>query len=299
MAFTLHGHRGARALAPENTLPGFACALAIGVDILELDVGLTADDVVVVTHDLVLNPDLTRLADGSWIAAPGPPIRSLSVVELAAYDVGRIRPASDYARNFPDQVPQDGVCIPTLASVLRAFPHASFNIELKSDPGQPTLSPDPICLARRCAELLDALGMTSQAWVQSFDWRGLRYLRNDHPDITLCWLTSATTVAGAATWWDTISQAAHAGSVPAAVAAEGGPIWAPGHADLTRADLDAAHARGLKVVPWTVNRVADMSRLITWGVDGLITDRPDLARIAMSDAGLRLPPAVASHMPGE
>lgn len=299
MAFTLHGHRGARALAPENTLPGFACALAIGVDVLELDVGVTADNVVVVTHDLALNPDITRLRDGTWLSTPGPSIHSLSYAELAAYDVGRIRPGSDYARHFLDQVPQDGVCIPTLASVLQAFPDASFNIELKSDPGQPMQSPDPICLARRCADLLDAHGMISRAWVQSFDWRGLRYLRNYRPDITLSWLTSATTVRAADAWWDAISYANYAGSVPWAVAAESGTIWAPGHADLTRSDIDAAHALGLKVVPWTINRAADMSRLITWGVDGLITDRPDVARIVMSEAGLHPPPVVASRNPGE
>jgi glycerophosphoryl diester phosphodiesterase len=284
MAFTLHGHRGARALAPENTLPGLACALTIGVDFLEIDVGLTADDVVVVTHDLALNPDITRGPDGTWLAASGPPIRSLSNDELAAYDVGRIRPGSDYARNFPDQIPRDGAQIPTLASVLQAFPHAWFNIEMKSDPGQPMLSPDPIRLARCCAELLDGVGVTRRVWVQSFDWRGLRYLRADHPGITLSWLTSAATVGG---------------SVPAAVAAEGGPIWAPHHVDLTRSELDVAHALGLKVVPWTVNWPDDMSRLISWGVDGLITDRPDLARLVMSDAGLRLPPVVASRNNGE
>ncbi len=78
--------------------------------------------------------------------------------------------------------------------------------------------------------------------------------------------------------------------MPRAVAAEGGPIWAPDHHDLTEEALAEAHALGLRVVPWTVNRPEDMRRLIGWGVDGLITDRPDLARVVLADAGLPLPP---------
>src|SRR6516162_10276 len=90
----LHGHRGARGLFPENTLAGFAGALAIGVDALELDVAMTSDDVVVATHDPRLNPDLTRTRDGAWLAAAGPAIRSLRAADLARYDVGRIRAGS-------------------------------------------------------------------------------------------------------------------------------------------------------------------------------------------------------------
>ena len=97
----LHGHRGARGLFPENTLAGFAGALAIGVDVLELDVAMTADDVVVVTHDPRLNPDITRTANGAWLDAPGAAIRSLHAVELAAYDVGRIRRTAAYATLHP------------------------------------------------------------------------------------------------------------------------------------------------------------------------------------------------------
>ena len=86
--FELHGHRGARGLFPENTLAGFAGALEIGVDALELDVAMTADGVVVVSHDAALNPDITRTSDGVWLARHGQPIRSLRAAELARYDVG-------------------------------------------------------------------------------------------------------------------------------------------------------------------------------------------------------------------
>src|SRR5579863_7203868 len=111
-AIDLQGHRGARGLFPENTIAGFAGTLAIGVDTLELDVTMTRDDVVVVTHDARLNPDITRSADGPWLAQPGPPIRALRWAELAAYDVGRMRPGSRYAAQFTHQVPRDGSSIP-------------------------------------------------------------------------------------------------------------------------------------------------------------------------------------------
>ncbi len=104
----LQGHRGARGLFPENTLVGFAGALAIGVDAIELDVAVTADDVVVVTHDPRLNPDITRTGDGTWLGQAGPAIRSLRAADLRHYDVGRIRPDCAYATLFPDQRPHDG-----------------------------------------------------------------------------------------------------------------------------------------------------------------------------------------------
>ena len=109
--------------------------------------------------------------------------------------------------------------------------------------------------------------------VEAFDWRVQRHIRRRRPDIKLAWLTSAETVRDAALWWD----GATAPSVPAAVAAEGGPVWAPDFETLTEAAVQEAHGLGLSILPWTVNQPADMRRLIDWGVDGLISDRPDLA----------------------
>src|SRR5690606_25968028 len=112
------GHRGARGLAPENTIPAFAAALSIGVTTLELDVGATRDDVLVVSHDRRLNPDLTRDAAGKFLESPGPPIRSLTLAELALYDVGALKPGTRYAAEFRSQVPAPGTRIPTLAEVI-------------------------------------------------------------------------------------------------------------------------------------------------------------------------------------
>ena len=117
-AFDLQGHRGARGLAPENTLTGFHKALRLGVDTLELDLAMTRDNVLVVTHDSALNPDIVRWPDGEWLNATGPAIRSLTLDEVKRFDVGRLKPDSRYAKMFPDQEAADGERIPTLKEVV-------------------------------------------------------------------------------------------------------------------------------------------------------------------------------------
>src|SRR5215831_2778600 len=117
-AFDLQGHRGARGLAPENTLEAFATALKIGVTTLELDLGVSKDGVVVVSHDRVLNPDHTRGPDGEFLSGPGPRIHDLTLAELQTYDVGRLKPGTAYAAAFPQQRAVDGARIPTLSEVF-------------------------------------------------------------------------------------------------------------------------------------------------------------------------------------
>ena len=261
---------------------GFAGALALGADTLELDVGMTQDNVVVVSHDPALNPAITRTPDGAWLARPGPPIRSLRAAELASYDVGRIRPESAYAAAFPDQIPCDSARIPRLEDVLRLDSTAKFNIELKTYPLQPGLTVDGATMAAAVVAVADATGAAGRVTVQSFDWRGPRHLRDTRRDIRLAWLTRAAIMPQARAWWGGPDPSDYGGSVPRAVAAEGGPIWAPEHVDLTEESVAEAHCLGLLVIPWTVNRPDEMRRLVAWAVDGLITDRPDLARTVMA-----------------
>ncbi|HEY4171895.1 MAG TPA: glycerophosphodiester phosphodiesterase [Rhodopila sp.] len=270
----IQGHRGARALFPENTLEGFLAAAALGVEAFELDVAMTADGVVVVSHDPVLNPDITRDKAGAWLTQPNPPIHTLTYAALSTYDVGRNRPGSPLSIQFPDQTPHDGARIPTLASVLSALPLARFTIEVKTNPARPDWTATPAVMADATLRVIDAAGAAGRVIMESFDWRVQRHVRRTRPDIRLAWLTRAETVRDAALWWD---DASVIGSVPARVAAEGGSVWAPDHTDLTESQIQEAHVLGLFVLPWTVNRPADISRLIAWGVDGLISDRPDLA----------------------
>lgn len=270
----IQGHRGARALFPENTLEGFLATAALGVSAFELDVGLTADGVLVVTHNSALNPDIVRDASGAWLSERGPTIHSLTYADLSRYDVGRLRPGSRLAASFPDQQPCDGARIPTLAAILAAIPNARFTIEVKTHPAHPQRTATAQALADATLAVIDDAGAVERVMVEAFDWRVQRHIRPRRPDVRLAWLTSAETVRDAALWWDGATTPSVSA---AAVAAEGGPVWAPGFETLTEAAVKEAHALGLSVLPWTVNQSADMRRLIDWGVDGLISDRPNLA----------------------
>jgi glycerophosphoryl diester phosphodiesterase len=298
-AFDLQGHRGARGLAPENTLAGFEVALEVGVDTLEFDVAITRDDVPVVFHDRRLNPDLVRDASGRWLDGPGPPLRTLDLKALREFDVGRLRPGSAYANAYPEQRPVDGARIPTLAEALAlgrrpGAERVRFNVETKLSPLAPDEAADPETFARRVVETIRAAGVASRTTVQSFDWRTLRIVRRLAPEIATAHLSSAQpgldTVRAAdpagSPWTDGLRVADH-GSVAGMVRAAGGTIWSPNARDLDAATIAQARALGLAVVPWTVNEVAQMRRLIDWGVDGLITDRPDLLHGLLVERGLR------------
>jgi len=284
--FVVQGHRGARALFPENTIEGFVRAMALGVGGFELDVGVSADGIVVLSHDLALNPDITRGADGAWLASPTRLVRALTAAQLASCDVGRIRPGSAYAARFPDQAPIDGARIPTLEAVLAATGEAALTIELKTDPTRPDDSVGGAAMADAVMAVVDAAGAAHRVMLESFDWRGPRHLRRTRPEIACALLTEAKTIAAARSWWDGPHPSDFNGSVARAVAAEGVGTWAPEHVDIGRRDVDAAHALGLAVLAWTVNDPAAMRVLWEWGADGLITDRPDLALHALAHLSL-------------
>nr|MCU0985505.1 glycerophosphodiester phosphodiesterase [Acetobacteraceae bacterium] len=289
---------------------GFAAALSLGVTTLEMDTGVTADGAVVVMHDPTLNPDITRGPDGAWITPPGPAVRSLTLAELQRHDVGRIRPGTRYAATFPDQVPADGARIPTLDAVLAlaaaASPTVRFNIETKVFPHRPTVTVPPEVMAEAVADVIIRAGMADRAVVQSFDWRTLAWLREHRPAIARSYLTSQSggedTVASRdgvpSPWLAGLDAAAHGNSVPRLVAAAGGTIWSPNFRDLTEAIVAEARSLGLTLLPWTVNDAATMERLIAWGVDGIITDRPDILRGVMAARGMALPPPAPARAPG-
>jgi glycerophosphoryl diester phosphodiesterase len=300
-AFDLQGHRGARGLAPENTLPAFARALSIGVTTLELDVGITEDGVVVVHHDRRLNPDIARGTDGRWLRGPTRTIRELTFHELQRYDVGRIRPGSDYSKRFQEQRRMDGVRIPKLADVFELARQARnddvrFNIETKISPEAPDETAGPEEFARSLIGVVRASGMASRTTIQSFDWRTLAIVQRDAAEIATSYLSSqgvSLDNIGAGhregSPWTAGVQFRDHGSVPKMVKAAGGAIWSPNQAELTEALVKEAHGLGLKVLAWTVNDPADVQRLIGWGVDGMITDRPDRLRDVMAARGLALP----------
>ncbi|WP_284620371.1 glycerophosphodiester phosphodiesterase [Aquabacterium humicola] len=298
-AFDLQGHRGARGLAPENTLAAFRTAIAVGVDTLELDVHLSADGVPMVVHDPALNRDLTRDAQGEWLAATGPLIGSVSAAELQSkFRLGRARPASSIANTFPEQKPSDAERLPRLSEVLALMREPGrealrANIEIKLNPKRPDDTPAPEAIVRAVLAVLRDAGVERRVTLQGFDWRALRIAQQLAPRIPTAYLSAQRpnfdTVSDG-TWSAGFDLKTH-GSLPKMVKAAGGAIWSPNFNDLSPALIAEAHALGLQVLPWTVNQAEDMARLIDWGVDGLITDYPDRARRVMADKKLPLPPA--------
>ena len=297
LAFDLQGHRGARGLAPENTLPAFERALEIGVDTLELDIGMTADGVVVIAHDSYLNPAIARDAAGQWLPGPkGPLLKSLTLAQLQTYDVGRINPDTPYARTFNLQQPRDGTRIPTLAALfervkaLRAD-KVRFNIETKINPIQPDETAVPEVMTGALLKVIRDAGMTRRVAIQSFDWRTLRLVQQLEPAIPTVYLTIQTAnsdnLRGGE--WTAGLKFADFGSAPKMAKAGGGAVWSPNGGAVTEALVKEAHSLGLRVIPWTINNPEDMERLIGWGVDGLITDYPDRLRTVMQARGLPLP----------
>ncbi|MEP2436705.1 MAG: glycerophosphodiester phosphodiesterase family protein, partial [Roseibium sp.] len=201
VAVEVQGHRGARGLLPENTLPAFEKALDLGVDVLELDTVVTADGIAVIHHDRALSKDNTRL-NGAWINREIP-LNTLTTTELEAYDVGRIRPGSRYAKRFPDQIPVDGTRIPKLADLFamvaaRGDKTVRFNIETKRSPLEPGATPEPETFARLLIETARNAGVLDRITLQSFDWSTLLAAKRIDPAIpTVClsaearWLDSA------------------------------------------------------------------------------------------------------------
>jgi glycerophosphoryl diester phosphodiesterase len=237
----VHGHRGARARLPENTLAAFEYAIAVGADALEMDVAVTRDDVVVVSHD----PKLKRLGA----------IRDLTLGELAAWDCGSLR-----NRRFPKQTPVPGARVPTLDQVLELAGRGSFlfNIEVKSFPEHPELSPAPEYFAELVYEAVRRRQLQERVMVQSFDFRILHAMRRLAPEIRLAGL-----YVGRPLSFPAIARRAEAG------------IVAPYHALASARQVRAAHDAGLQVVVWTANRPRDWKRLIAAEVDGIITDDPE------------------------
>lgn len=303
LAVESQGHRGARGLLPENTLPGFARALSIGVNVLELDTGITADGVVVVGHDRRLSPAITRDADGNWLAKPTPLLKELTAAQLAAFDVGRIDPASRYARRFPDQQPLDGTHMPELRAVFDLVRRAGagtvgFNIETKLHPEAAGDTVTPERFATLVVAEIRRAGLLERTTLQSFDWRTLQHAQRLAPGLRTAYLSAERRwlnnirrgQAGASPWTAGFDIDAHA-SLPAMIKAAGGAIWSPYHRDLKDDDLRAAQSLGLEVIVWTVNDPDDMRALIARGVDGIITDYPDRLRTVLEDLGKLLPRA--------
>ncbi len=286
------GHRGAAGLRPENTLAAFSKALDIGVDAIELDVHLSSDLIPVVYHDFTLKPEITRTPDGEWLDMwTSLPLKSLTAAELKTYDVGRVNPHSYYAKRYPDQIPADNQRIPTLAEVIRFIkrrpnPYIQIWIEIKTSPEKPKVSGDPKAVIEAVLTVLHKENFVKRTKFLSFDWRALRYVQKLNADISTVYLSRVGTrlnniqpdQPGPSPWMGGVDIDDFNGSIPRAIKAAGGRMWAPFYKYVTPKNLKTAHDLGMKVFVWTPDRKRDMDALIKIGVDGIITNRPDILK---------------------
>jgi len=244
----VHGHRGARAVLPENTMPAFEHAITAGADVIELDLAVTKDNVLVASHDPTINP---AICTGP---KPGIAIRELTLAELKQYDCGaRKNP------EYPKQKPVTGTRIPTLDEVFALAGRGSFgfNVETKIFRDQPAYTPSPEELARLVLEAVRRHKLERRVILQSFDFRTLHAMKKLAPEIRLAALYIGEPK-------DFVAIAREAGA----------QIVSPNYVLVTKDQVDRAHAAGLQVVPWTANTEADWEKLILAGVDAIITDDP-------------------------
>jgi glycerophosphoryl diester phosphodiesterase len=301
-AFDLQGHRGARGLAPENTIAGFTRALAVGVHTLETDIAISRDGVLLISHDPALNPDITRGPDGQFLPARGPVIFHTPWADLQRYDVGRLKPGTRYASQYPEQQPVDGARLPALAElfglVKRAGnPQLRLALETKLNPNAPddTAAPEPF--ARALVAAVRDAGLATRTSILSFDWRTLQIIQREAPEIPTVYLTARqrwldNVGRGPATPWTAGFALADHGSVPKMIRAAGGKVWSSFFGDLDAAQVKEAQALGLQVLAWTVNEPAQIEAMLDLGVDGIVSDRPDRVREAMARRGMALPAGI-------
>jgi glycerophosphoryl diester phosphodiesterase len=298
-------HKGGAGLRPENTLAAFANALDMGADGAELDAQLSRDGEVVVFHDFRLKSEICRGPDGRWIQKPTPRIKDLLLSELKLYDVGRLEPGSEYAREFPSVQAHDGERIPTLKEVVelvRKRPKPFIlQVELKSSFSDRDLSADPVALADESVKVLRELNYLDRTIFVGFDWPALLHVMKIAPG-TRCWFTTLARSwfedgtppeddhppaepalqmlrywanNGTSPWAGGYDAVNYGGSIAKAIKAAGGEGWFPPSRDATPERVAEARSLGLKVGVWTANEPADLKRLIALKLDAICTDRPD------------------------
>lgn len=294
--FDFEAHRGGRDLYPENTLAAFRNAIALGVTTLELDVQLTRDLVPVLSHGGRLTRTLTRDDQGKWLDHDIV-IHDLMLADLQRYDVGGINPADTeyYADHGKLQkaVPKERVpTLDALFDLCEAMGNRTvrFNIETKSYATEPHLGIDPYTFASIVHGVIARRNLQDRCMIQSFDWRTLTEIRRLDKDMTIVALTCEVPEWGEEGWYRHVGQPGASpwmagldiddfdGDYVRAAHQINADVVSPYIVELTPALVDEAHRLGMKVVPWTINSVPEMERAIGWGVDGIITDRPDLLK---------------------
>lgn len=257
----VQGHRGCRGLRPENTLPAFEKALELGVTTLEMDIQTTSDRVLVVFHDQHL--DAKRCVSDTGHGVPREPFNDLRFEQLAQIDCG-----SQPSSKFPEQKPVPGAGVPRLEQVFDLARDADYpvqlSIEIKMQKRKHGIPIDEV--ARLLVDLVRRYGFETRTIVQSSDPEALNAVKELAPELRRSVLVKRR------------------GSYDRLLRETGSPILSPRYDRLKRKDVTRLQARGVQIIPWTVNEPDDIRRMIAWGVDGIISDYPDRVLAALNEA---------------
>ncbi len=268
-SFDKEGHRGCRGLMPENTIPAMLYALDLGVTTLEMDAVITKDNQVVLSHEPFFNHDITTKPDGSFIDQKDERnynIYKMTYAETQQYDVG-IKPNPRFLKQ--KKIPVHKPLLADLMDSVQQYltrvnrPYPDFNIETKTNPLTDTIfHPAPARFVELLMNVIKEKNMLEYVIIQSFDFRTLKYLHEHYPAIRTAMLIESADKRGLD------AQIENLGFVPT--------IYSPAYELVTEDLIKKCHERKVKIIPWTVNEKAKIEALKKIGVDGIITDYPDL-----------------------
>lgn len=308
--FDLEAHRGGRDVRPENTLYSYAYAIELGATSIECDMQLTKDGQIVMSHNPILNSDITRDENGNYIENNKYDIRLMTVDELKKFDVGVMDPncGEYYDLHGKTQFTYDAK-IPTLEELMQLIQsygdkNIVLNIETKSYPDPASAgyknNADPKKFVEVFNNIVKKYDMEDRVVLQSFDWQTLIEMKKLNPNISTSALWQEQPSWGRdseslrryekkkSSWLGGLDIKDYQGNPVKAAHAIGADIISPYYTEISKQDVDEAHSLGIKVVPWTVNNEKDMNMLLDMGVDGIISDKPWLLKQVLEKRNIKL-----------
>lgn len=308
--FDLEAHRGGRDIRPENTLYSYAYAIELGATSIECDMQLTKDGQIVMSHNPILNSDITRDENGNYIENNKYDIRLMTVDELKKFDVGVMDPncGEYYDLHGKTQFTYDAK-IPTLEELMQLIQsygdkNIVLNIETKSYPDPASAgyknNADPKKFVEVFNNIVKKYDMEDRVVLQSFDWQTLVEMKKLNPNISTSALWQEQPSWGRdseslrryekkkSPWLGGLDIKDYQGNPVKAAHAIGADIISPYYTEISKQDVDEAHSLGMKVVPWTVNNEKDMNMLLDMGVDGIISDKPWLLKQVLEKRNIKL-----------
>ena len=282
----IYGHRGARGDLPENTLDSFKYLFENNINAYETDILISKDLIPVITHDFRLDPSLTKDEEGDWITDENIKIFDLTYNEILKYDVGSLNKLTRYGRRFLNQRSLENQKIPKLDELLELSSKnlsqdTIINLEIKSTPDEKNLTPGPKEMVQIVLNDIKKSNLQDKIIISSFDWRILREVKNQSPEISRAYLTFQQekgmkikkTIYSKSPWIDHIPLTI-VYDLPKIIKELGGSAWHPYYKDINKKAVKDAHDYNLPVNVWTVNDEYNMLKMIEYEVDGIMTDYP-------------------------